>query len=93
MSEEGVGCMQGMHNAAAAEQVEEDLNAYFTAKDNNQDSGAAFLQQYLQHRLWAQDGDDAGVLQYGAERAPVACSLCYFLINWVPKLTCHHVLL
>lgn len=44
----------------AAVSAEEDLNAFFQSKDSRQDSGAAFLQHYLQQRLWAQDGDDAG---------------------------------
>ena len=56
------GCEQGDGHVSAAEQVDDDLKAFFSPKGDNKDSSAAFLQQYLQRRLWAQDGDDAGVL-------------------------------
>lgn len=42
--------------------AEKDLNAYFASEDKNEDAGTAFLKQFLQQRLWAQDGDDAGKL-------------------------------
>ena len=42
--------------------AEKHLDAYFASEDRSQDAGAAFLKHFLQQRLWAQDGDDAGKL-------------------------------
>jgi hypothetical protein len=77
--------VQGSTSGAAAQSTQVDLNAFFTSQDKSNDEGAVFLQQYLQQRLWAQDGDDAGV--------PIAasvvdhCNASARSSNGCPKLT------
>jgi hypothetical protein len=72
--------VQGIASAATgAAKAKVDLSAVFTPADKgSNEEGAAFLQKYLQQRLWAQDGDDAG------ERFPVLCGY----IAWFTVLRC-----